>query len=91
MLTKRKWRFRFHIAMNELKAARERLGLRAEVVAGKADISLVYYRRLEAGLSKPTLPVARRVAAALDMTVDEVWPDEPAAGSLVAPEPDAAS
>jgi len=64
--------------MNELKAARERLGLRSEVVAGRADISLVYYRRLEAGLSKPTLPVARRVASALGMTVDEVWPDEPA-------------
>ncbi len=60
--------------MNELRATRERLGLRPEIIAGKADISLVYYRRLEAGLSKPTLPVARRVAAALESTVDVLWP-----------------
>lgn len=84
MLTKRKRRFSFNIVMNELKAARTRLGWRPEVVAGRADISLVYYRRLEAGLSQPTLPIARRVAEALGSTVDALWP--PAAGAVVAPE-----
>ncbi len=77
--------------MNGLRAAREALGLRTEVVAGRADISLVYYRRLEAGLSKPTLPVARRVAEALASTVDELWPADPAGAGLVVPDSEAAS
>jgi predicted transcriptional regulator len=85
MLTKPKRHFSFYIAMNGLKAARERLELRAEVVAGKALISLAYYRKLEEGTSNPTLPVARRVARALEQTLEELWPDDPA-DDVVAPE-----
>lgn len=68
--------------MNELRKAREALGLRQEAVAGAAEISLTYYRTLEDGKSVPTLGIARRVAAALDSSIDELWPEadpEPAA------------
>lgn len=60
--------------MSQLKQIREGKGLRREQVAAAAGISLQYVRDLEDDKSNPSLPIARKVAAALGVTVDDVWP-----------------
>jgi transcriptional regulator with XRE-family HTH domain len=60
-----------------MKDRREALGLRREELAAKADISYDYVRKLEERGPEgpePTLPVARRIAAALNSTVDKIFP-----------------
>lgn len=71
-----------------IKEHRQALGLSQEATANRARISVRYYRLLEAGESTPSLPIARRVAGALGVDVDAVWPPEtfdvPAAEAEVA-------
>lgn len=58
-----------------MKQARERLGRRREEVAAKAEISFEYVRRLESeDPPTPGLDVARRIAEALDSSVDDLFP-----------------
>lgn len=53
------------------------MGLRREDLAARAGISYQYVRVLEsAAPPTPGLEVARRIAAALGVTVDELWPEE---------------
>lgn len=58
--------------------------MRREDLASLADISHDYTYKLEAGKATPGLEIARRVAAALGSTVDEVFPADPEA-ALVDP------
>ena len=65
--------------MNRIKELREAKGLRKEDIAARAEISYDYVQRLEAGgRQNPSIGIARRIAAALDCEVDDVFPPEPA-------------
>lgn len=59
---------------NKLKAWRVAKGLRPEVVASAAEISLQTLWNYEAGRFCPNLITARRLAAVLETTVDELFP-----------------
>jgi len=62
--------------MSRLKKHRERSGLRREDLASRAGISLSYVLKLESDdPPTPGLDIARRVAEALGVTVDEVFPE----------------
>jgi transcriptional regulator with XRE-family HTH domain len=58
-----------------LRAARELRGYTQKELATRAGLSASYLATLERGDNEPTLPKARRLAAALDVTVDELWPN----------------
>jgi DNA-binding XRE family transcriptional regulator len=65
--------------MNEINHLRERravLGINQQDAAHAADVSITYWGMMERGESKPSLEVARRVAAALQCGVDDLWPNE---------------
>jgi transcriptional regulator with XRE-family HTH domain len=76
--------------MSRVKEVREARGLRQEELAARAGISFSYVRQLEAA-DRPTpgLDIARRIADALETTIDALFPpgpdDDPAAAS--APDP----
>jgi len=57
-----------------LRARREALGLKPVQVAAAADISLQQVINLEAGKNTPGLDTARRLAAALDTTIEALFP-----------------
>lgn len=61
--------------MSALKKIRRKRGLTIEDVASRAGISYDYVRRLEGKQHVPTLGIARRLAAALGATVDELFPE----------------
>ncbi len=65
--------------MTRMKELREAKGLRREDVASLAGISYDYVYRLETKGGTPGLDIARRIADALDATVDAVFPPEPVA------------
>lgn len=67
--------------MSKLKRRREKLGLRREELAVRAGISFETVRRLESNPDEanPTLEVARGLAAALDSTIEELFPATAAA------------
>jgi len=60
--------------MNRLKALRDEKKLRREDVAARAGISYDYVRKLEIEGGQPGLDIARRMAAALGVTVDDLFP-----------------
>jgi len=60
-----------------LRQRRETLSLKPVQVAAAADISLSYLYTLEGDGAVPGLEVARRLALALDTTVDVLWPAQP--------------
>jgi DNA-binding XRE family transcriptional regulator len=60
-----------------VRRARGNLRLGQVEAANRACVSQSYWGSVERGESVPTLPVARRIAATLGMTVDELWPPEP--------------
>ncbi len=62
---------------SRVREFREARGLRREDVASRAGVSYETVRKLEADMHTPGLEMARRIAAALDATVDELWPSEP--------------
>lgn len=70
---------------SRLRAIRERKGLQREVVAAAAGMTVSHLYNLEQGRNKPSLDLARRIAEALDVTVDDIFPSDTAA-DLVAPE-----
>jgi transcriptional regulator with XRE-family HTH domain len=61
---------------NRIRPTREKDGKSQRDVAETADFALSYYQQVEDGESMPTLSKARALAAALDCTVDELWPAE---------------
>ena len=71
--------------MNRIQELREKRGLRREDVAARAGISYDYVRKLEAEGGLPGLAIARRVADALGVTVDEAFPDPAPADPVVDP------
>ena len=76
--------------MSRLRQVREGKGLRREDLASLAGISYQYVRVLESDAPPtPGLEIARRVADALGVTVDDIFPS---AAPVVAPssEPPAA-
>lgn len=61
---------------NRLQERRSELGVSQIQLAAKADISLSQVQNLESGKNTPNLATARRVADALDTTVDALWPKD---------------
>jgi transcriptional regulator with XRE-family HTH domain len=59
------------------KALRERRGESREAVARRADISTTTYFRIEKGENEPSLATLIGIAAALEVTLDELVSDEP--------------
>jgi transcriptional regulator with XRE-family HTH domain len=55
-----------------LRGLRERAGLTQQDVADRAGVSRSYIARLEVSGSEPSLPVLRRLAAALDIRPEEL-------------------
>lgn len=54
------------------KAMRERRRESQEIVARRADISTSTYSRIESGLNEPSFSTLVKIAAALDVTLDEL-------------------
>jgi DNA-binding XRE family transcriptional regulator len=52
---------------------RTELELTHDEVALKAEISRPYYTNIEAGRKEPSLKVVRKIAAALDTTVETIF------------------
>ncbi len=68
--------------MNRVLELRTERGLKQVDLASAAGISLAYVRQLESDdPSTPTLNVARRLAAALSCSVDDLFPAAPSASS----------
>lgn len=64
--------------MNRVREFREAMGLRQEALAARADVSYSYVRMLEGDdAPTPRLALARRLAAALETTVDYLFPPLP--------------
>lgn len=61
-----------------LSRVREEQGLRRERVAADAGITVQHLRNLENGKHEPSLKLARRLAAALGATVDQLFPEKAA-------------
>lgn len=57
-----------------IKLKREEKGLTQVVVAEKARISIRGYQRIEAGERLPNVITAQRIASALNLTVEELFP-----------------
>lgn len=61
---------------SRLRAIREKQGLQREVVAAAAGLTVSHLYNLEEGRNKPSLKLARRVAEALGVTLDEAFPEK---------------
>ena len=60
---------------NRVREARELLGRTAQSVADEAGITVKHYRAIETGTAAPTIPTARRIAAALGAkSIDRLFP-----------------
>lgn len=57
----------------ELRKAREARGMTMQEAARKSGISKSFWSRLEAGLTKPSIEVAGRIAAALGCDPKELF------------------
>lgn len=57
-----------------LKTVRERLGLTQAQIAEKAQITVMSYSRYETGKRDPRIQTAIRIAHALGVTVEELFP-----------------
>lgn len=58
--------------MPQLKTLRENKGLSVKALANKVGVTVMSIYRYEQGKRIPTLPIARRMATALGVTVDEL-------------------
>ena len=59
---------------SRLTRAIEASGVRRERVAADAATTVQHLRNLENGRNRPSLHMARRIAGALGVTVDEIFP-----------------
>jgi len=69
-------------APNRIKELRTAQGLTSERVSLKAGCSVTYVNKLERGLRNPGLALARRIAVALGVSLDEVFPDLTTHGTI---------
>ena len=60
--------------MTELKIKRKEKDLTQKVLAAKAKIALRTYKYYEAGTRTPNIQIAQRIAQALGVTVDDLYP-----------------
>lgn len=58
-----------------VKVVRQHLNMTQRQVANLAQMSIRGYQRVEAGERIPRLSTAQKIAAALECTVDELFPD----------------
>lgn len=65
---------------NNIRVRREALGWDRQRLAREARISYPYVVKLEADENSPSLPIARRLAAALRTSVDRLFPATDEAG-----------
>lgn len=63
-----------HTTPHTLRVARFMRSLTQQQLADAAGIHFNTLQRLEKGLTSPTLDTARRLAQALDTSVDALWP-----------------
>ena len=63
----------------QLRAARERVGLTQRELAEQAEIADKYVSRLELGIATPSIDVARRLSDALEISIDDLIETRPAA------------
>jgi transcriptional regulator with XRE-family HTH domain len=56
----------------EARRIRLALGESQEAIARRADISIATYSRIENGHNEPSLDTLRRLAGALQVTIDEL-------------------
>jgi len=63
----------------QLRAARERSGLTQRELAEQAEIADKYVSRLELGIATPSIAVTRRLAEALETSIDDLIGTRPAA------------
>lgn len=59
--------------MSKLKELREVRGFTQEALARAADLSLKQIQNIERGGAQPRITTARRLAAALGVSLDELW------------------
>ena len=58
-----------------MKVLRKGRGMTQEDVAAKAGITQQHYSLIERGMVSPTMRTARRIAQALEVDLDAVWPE----------------
>lgn len=58
-----------------LERARRNKGMTQFQVASLSGINRSFYGLIEAGVRTPSLPVATRIAAALEMDIEEAFPE----------------
>jgi len=58
---------------SRIRKAREDLGLSQEALASRARLNTSYLSQIERGKKEPSLTVLRRVAAAVNLTLSEVF------------------
>lgn len=59
-----------------MRARREALGLTLAKLASLADLTLGQVWKIEQGRVRPQVDSARRIARALDSTVEAIWGDD---------------
>lgn len=52
-------------------------GLKKTWVAQQANVSYAAFSSLLNGKSEPTLRTARKIARVLNISVDDIWPEDP--------------
>ncbi|APT75269.1 hypothetical protein LN42_01825 [Marinitoga sp. 1137] len=61
---------------NNLKYYRELKGLTTRELAKRSNVSQAHIVFIEQGKRAPTIPIARRIAKALDCELNEIFPEE---------------
>lgn len=59
---------------NRVRAIRERKGVSMSEVSRRSRVSISHLYHIEHGKADATITVGRRIAAALDSTLDELFP-----------------
>lgn len=62
------------LVINRLGELRRSAGLTQQELAFKANLSISTVAKVEQGKTAPALDTARAIAAALGVTIDEIWP-----------------
>lgn len=60
----------------KLISVRKARNMTQDEVAKKSEINRSYYGLIENGVRNPTMPIAMKIAKALDSDIQEIFPDE---------------
>lgn len=60
----------------KLISVRKAQNMTQDEVAKKSEINRSYYGLIENGVRNPTMPIAMKIAKALDSDIQEIFPDE---------------